>query len=120
LIDVLPKGSKFDSVHYLSHILSRLPEILVFDQDDPRQIFVFDDHFVFGLQFPTSDTSSSSFAKSGPSDFWFFGDLKGLLQEVRSTNLTSSCPISRQFGMRRLGDVGYGISRMDDPIAKIY
>jgi hypothetical protein len=35
---------------------------------------------VFGSQFPTPSTSSSGFARSGPSDFWLFGYLKGVLQ----------------------------------------
>jgi hypothetical protein len=32
----------------------------------------------FGSQFPTPSTSSL-FARSGPSDFWLFGYLKGVL-----------------------------------------
>jgi hypothetical protein len=39
-IHVLPKGSKFNSGHDISHILSQLQEILAPDQDDPRRHFV--------------------------------------------------------------------------------
>jgi hypothetical protein len=40
LIDVLPKGSKFDAGHYISLILSAFPEILAPYQDYPRRNFV--------------------------------------------------------------------------------
>jgi hypothetical protein len=34
----------------------------------------------FGSQFSRPSTSYSLFARSGPSDFWLFGHLKGVLQ----------------------------------------
>jgi hypothetical protein len=40
LIDAPPKSSKFNAEHYISHILSRLLEILALSQDDPRRHFV--------------------------------------------------------------------------------
>jgi hypothetical protein len=40
LIDVLPKGRKFNGGHSISHILRLLPEIVAPDQDDPRRDFV--------------------------------------------------------------------------------
>jgi hypothetical protein len=40
LIDVLPKGSKFDLRHYISYILSPLSEILAPYQNDQRMHFV--------------------------------------------------------------------------------
>jgi hypothetical protein len=40
LIDVLPNGSKFNAGHYISHILSPLPEILAPYQDGTGRYFV--------------------------------------------------------------------------------
>jgi hypothetical protein len=76
LIDVLPKSSKFNAGHYISHILSPLPEILALYQDDLRRHFVIHadntrSHCAktvtqfFESQFPTPSTSSSLFTRSG-------------------------------------------------------
>jgi hypothetical protein len=40
LIDVLPKGGKFDAGHDISGILSPLPGILALSQDDARRHIV--------------------------------------------------------------------------------
>jgi hypothetical protein len=91
LIDMLPKGSKFDPGHYISRIVSPLPQILALYQDDPRRHFVihadntrnhcaktialFLDHNSLRRALHPSDSTDLA-----ASDVWLLGYLKRVLQ----------------------------------------
>jgi hypothetical protein len=91
LIDVLPKGSKFNVGDYISHIYLPLPEILAPDQDEPRRHFLIQacnarlhdaktiTHVLDHKSLPRALNPSDS-PNLAPSDVWLFGHLKGVLQ----------------------------------------
>jgi histone-lysine N-methyltransferase SETMAR len=91
LIDVLPKGSKISAGHYISHVRSRLPEILAPYHDDSRRHFAIRTdnarlHFVNTVsQFLDHNSlrralHSPYSSDLVPSSFWLFRYLKGVLQ----------------------------------------
>jgi hypothetical protein len=88
-IDVLPNGSKFNTGHYISHILSLLPEILALYQDGPKRYFVIHvdntrSHYVktvtrFSIAIPSAERFILLIRQIWlllTSDFWLFGYLK--------------------------------------------
>jgi hypothetical protein len=90
LIDVLPKGSKFNAGHYISHILSLLREILLLikmtESDMLRFTLAMPDLSVsarllyFWITIPHAERLVFLVRQFRPSNFWLFGYLKGGLQ----------------------------------------
>jgi hypothetical protein len=92
MINVLPKDSKFNAGHYISRVLSPLPEVFAAYQDDPKRHVViradnarlhcaktvpmFLDHN--SLRRAPHPLDSPDLTLSG---FWLFRNLKGVLQE---------------------------------------
>jgi hypothetical protein len=108
LIDNLPKGSKFDAEHYISHILSPLRENPAPYQDDPKRRYVIhtDNARPHCAERVTRflDHNSPHWAPhppyspnltpqtSGFSRIW-----KGCFKWVYATNLINFGPMSRKF-----------------------
>jgi hypothetical protein len=108
LIDVLPKGSKFLAGHYISHIISPLPEILAPYQDDRRRHFVIhrDNARPYCVKTVVQFLDHNSLRRAThplyspdllPQTSGFSGIWKQYFKGVHSMNLMNSCPLSRKF-----------------------
>jgi hypothetical protein len=93
LIDVPPKGSKFNDGHDISNILSPLPEILAPSQDGPkRKIVIYADNarphcadtVTQCLDYKSLSRASHPlyFPDLAPPDFSLIEYLKGVLREI--------------------------------------
>jgi hypothetical protein len=91
LIDVFPKGSKFDARHSISHILSPLPEILALVQDIAKRFIAIcaDNARLHCAKTASLFLDHNSLRQAhhpphcpdlAPSGFWLFGPLKGAFQ----------------------------------------